>query len=81
MGLFKGYFDDFTTFRQICFFLAVITLLLLTFVWPALINSFGTNAPAVWGTVGAMSAVILIGFAGATIPFLTARRKDGYRSL
>lgn len=80
MGFFRDYFEDFTTFRLVCFLLAVVTLLILTFVWPALANSLGTNAPAVYYTVGAMVGVILLGFAGATIPYLIARR-SGYKTL
>lgn len=81
MSFFQDYFEDFGTFRLVCFLLAVVTLLLLTFTWPALANSLGSNAPAVYYTVGAMVGVIVLGFAGATIPFLLARRNGGYDKL
>lgn len=80
MSLFEGFFDDFGLFRQICFYVALLMLLLLLFVWPALANLYGTNAPAVYYTVAGMCTLIGLGFAGATIPFLLNRSK-GYSAI
>ena len=75
MSFFQDYFTDFGTFRFVCFFIAVLAILILAFTWPALAASYGTNAPAVWYTVGALVGVIVLGFAGATIPFLLHNRQ------
>jgi len=76
MGLFQDYFTDFTTFRLVCFLLAVTCTLILAFTWPALAATNSDHTSEILAVVGSLTGLIILGFAGATIPYFLKRKQQ-----
>lgn len=75
MGFFQDYFTDFTTFRLTCFLLAIFALLILAFTWPALAATNPDHTTELFAIVGSLIGVIVLGLAGASIPYFLHRKE------